>query len=185
MNFVDCHCDNGFNCIHQQHLRSPEPSQTISESISSDQDHLTSPAYSPTSPAYSPTSTKSESSKLNGKRKIDVIDLTKDEYAKKNCKVRRKNNEIIQNNFECPITHCFMTDPVVDILGHTYQRDALQQWLKKKLTSPLTGEDYLKILQKRKMGSKRDRKSLVREKIIVGKNFSMINDPSWIVLSKT
>ena len=33
-----------------------------------------------------------------------------------------------------------MTDPVVTADGHTYDREAIELWLRRKGTSPLTGE---------------------------------------------
>ena len=40
----------------------------------------------------------------------------------------------------CPITAELMTDPVVTADGHTYDREAIESWLRRKTTSPLTGE---------------------------------------------
>lgn len=40
----------------------------------------------------------------------------------------------------CPIGHHAMTDPVVASDGHSYERSNLTQWLSRKRTSPLTGE---------------------------------------------
>lgn len=42
--------------------------------------------------------------------------------------------------FRCPITLQIMHDPVIASDGHTYQRQAITQWLKKKRTSPLTNK---------------------------------------------
>ena len=41
--------------------------------------------------------------------------------------------------FQCPITLELMTDPVVLADGHTYEREAIESWLKSKRTSPVTG----------------------------------------------
>ena len=41
--------------------------------------------------------------------------------------------------FICPITQEVMDDPVSTIDGHTYERDAIMRWLRKKKTSPMTG----------------------------------------------
>ena len=38
-----------------------------------------------------------------------------------------------------PITHEAMIDPVIDALGNTYERSAIQRWLRSHNTSPLTG----------------------------------------------
>ena len=40
--------------------------------------------------------------------------------------------------FVCPITKKIMEDPVVTIDGHTYEREAIEQWLEDKDTSPFT-----------------------------------------------
>ena len=40
----------------------------------------------------------------------------------------------------CPITAELMTDPVVTADGHTYDREAIEVWLQRKGTSPMTGE---------------------------------------------
>eukprot|EP00039_Didymoeca_costata_P013391 m.203171 g.203171 ORF g.203171 m.203171 type:complete len:460 (+) comp15757_c0_seq1:697-2076(+) len=41
--------------------------------------------------------------------------------------------------FVCPLTLDIMIDPVFTADGHTYERDAIQQWLQDHDTSPLTG----------------------------------------------
>eukprot|EP00945_MAST-04E_sp_MAST-4E-sp1_P006222 g6222.t1 len=38
----------------------------------------------------------------------------------------------------CPITHTLMTDPVIDIEGNTYERKAIEEWLKINKASPIT-----------------------------------------------
>ena len=197
MNLIDCHCDNLNNCIHRRHLRVQTP--PIKSNLSDQNaEHLnyspTSPAYSPLSPAYASENKNKDHLNVSVNRKrqvVDVIDLTNNEVVVKKCeivakkrKVTEKANQVADvDKFECPITQCFMTDPVIDILGHTYERSALQEWLKKKMTSPMTRQDYRSILIKRKMASKRDSKKLLREKIVVGKNYSMIHDKSWIILN--
>ena len=40
----------------------------------------------------------------------------------------------------CPITNQVMVEPVVDALGNTYDRDAIQKWLETNDTDPLTKE---------------------------------------------
>ena len=42
-------------------------------------------------------------------------------------------------DYACPITHEAMIDPVADALGNTYERAAIQRWLRDHNTSPLTG----------------------------------------------
>ena len=40
----------------------------------------------------------------------------------------------------CPITNEVMVEPVVDALGNTYDRDAIQKWLETNDKDPLTNE---------------------------------------------
>jgi TPR repeat protein len=41
--------------------------------------------------------------------------------------------------FTCSITYCRMVDPVFTTDGHSYERSAIEEWLKNKSTSPKTG----------------------------------------------
>ena len=42
--------------------------------------------------------------------------------------------------FQCPITMELMTDPVIMLAdGHTYEKEAIENWLRHKQTSPVTG----------------------------------------------
>jgi 3-hydroxyacyl-CoA dehydrogenase len=43
------------------------------------------------------------------------------------------------NEFNCPISMTRMTDPVVAMDGHTYERSSILQWFSTKSTSPMTG----------------------------------------------
>mmetsp|Transcript_14573 Transcript_14573/g.35177 ORF Transcript_14573/g.35177 Transcript_14573/m.35177 type:complete len:86 (-) Transcript_14573:501-758(-) len=41
--------------------------------------------------------------------------------------------------FVCPITQVVMTDPVMALDGHTYERSAIERWFQQgRLTSPVT-----------------------------------------------
>lgn len=42
-------------------------------------------------------------------------------------------------DFNCPITGEIMIDPVCTMDGHTYERQAIEEWFKKNSTSPKTG----------------------------------------------
>jgi len=42
------------------------------------------------------------------------------------------------HQFICPITQEVMRDPVIAEDGHTYEKDAIENWLEKSLTSPMT-----------------------------------------------
>lgn len=41
------------------------------------------------------------------------------------------------SSFYCPITQELMTDPVVDPDGNSYERSAIEAWLKNNSTSPI------------------------------------------------
>lgn len=42
--------------------------------------------------------------------------------------------------FVCPITREYMKDPVICLDGHTYERDAIEEWLKSHSRSPKTNQ---------------------------------------------
>lgn len=46
--------------------------------------------------------------------------------------------------FLCPITGEVMTDPVSTVDGHTYERDAIERWLRTHDTSPMTGAKLMR-----------------------------------------
>lgn len=50
------------------------------------------------------------------------------------------NYDSIPANFRCPITQELFHDPVMTADGQTYERSAIEDWLKKHNTSPLTGK---------------------------------------------
>ena len=41
----------------------------------------------------------------------------------------------------CPITQALMTDPVILSDGHSYERTAIEQWLRTSNKSPMTGAE--------------------------------------------
>ena len=45
-----------------------------------------------------------------------------------------------QETFLCPITQEIMLDPVIAADGYTYERRAIESWLKGKMTSPMTNQ---------------------------------------------
>lgn len=51
-----------------------------------------------------------------------------------------KDDPSMPNEFRCPITQMPMKKPVMLCDGHTYECRAIQKWLMKKLTSPVTGK---------------------------------------------
>jgi len=46
----------------------------------------------------------------------------------------------IRDEFICPITYELMREPVVAMDGHTYEKHAIEKWLKTNHTSPRSGE---------------------------------------------
>ena len=51
----------------------------------------------------------------------------------------KKRKRATPPEFMCPITQELMTDPVTTADGQSYERAAIEKWLKRKKTSPLTG----------------------------------------------
>eukprot|EP01052_Picozoa_sp_SAG31_P042360 SAG31_NODE_6702_length_1918_cov_1.561297_1_plen_93_part_00 len=47
----------------------------------------------------------------------------------------------IPSSFICPITQKIMDDPVFTRTGNTYDRKAIEKWLKERRTDPLTNEE--------------------------------------------
>ena len=45
----------------------------------------------------------------------------------------------VPDGYVCPITAEIMTDPVSTSDGFTYEREAITEWLRTKVTSPKTG----------------------------------------------
>jgi hypothetical protein len=43
--------------------------------------------------------------------------------------------------FYCPISKVLMEHPVIDIDGNTYERSAIELWLRVKQSSPITGNE--------------------------------------------
>lgn len=52
---------------------------------------------------------------------------------------RARRKATVPAEFVCPITQEMMQDPVSTVDGHTYERAAIERWLTRKRTSPLTG----------------------------------------------
>jgi hypothetical protein len=47
-------------------------------------------------------------------------------------------NENVPEGFICPLTQEIMSDPVIDPEGNSYERSAIEEWLNKNKTSPIT-----------------------------------------------
>lgn len=56
---------------------------------------------------------------------------------------RTSGDERLPAAFVCPITQELMVEPVVTQDGQTYERHAIEYWLKDHDTSPLTGQTLL------------------------------------------
>jgi hypothetical protein len=52
----------------------------------------------------------------------------------------------VPKHFICPITQEIMQDPVIGLDGNSYERSAIEKWLAKETTSPLTREPMSNIL---------------------------------------
>jgi len=57
-----------------------------------------------------------------------------------NKQLEKNNNQNIDYNFICSITHEIMTDPVITSDGHTYEKSAIEKWLNYNNHSPMTRE---------------------------------------------
>ena len=76
--------------------------------------------------------------------KIDIVRLNEYDVISA-LKVARNPKNIVEqtetdtNQFACPISLMLMSNPVVAMDGHTYDRDSIVTWLETKHTSPMTG----------------------------------------------
>lgn len=70
-------------------------------------------------------------------RDIDVIE-TKEAAAREALQLR-SHLEALSHECTCPIRHTLMKEPVVAADGHTYDREAIERWLRRHSTSPMTG----------------------------------------------
>lgn len=64
----------------------------------------------------------------------------KDAVVSANSKTNRMKGMKIRDEFICPITYELMRDPVVASDGHTYEKAAIEKWLKHHQISPRNGE---------------------------------------------
>lgn len=55
-------------------------------------------------------------------------------------KSNRMKGMKIRDEFMCPITYELMREPVVASDGHTYEKSAIEKWLKSHQISPRNGE---------------------------------------------
>ena len=78
--------------------------------------------------------------------------------------VQRLYNMKIRDEFLCPITYELLRDPVIAADGNTYERCAIERWLKKTGTSPLSGEK----LEHTMVSSNRTLKKIIQDLIAEG-----------------
>lgn len=69
----------------------------------------------------------------------DMADA-KDAVMSSATKANRMKGMKIRDEFICPITYELMRDPVVASDGHTYEKAAIDKWLKHHQISPRTNE---------------------------------------------
>ena len=77
------------------------------------------------------------------KRTKKNVDNTKTEFPVENdggSNDSSESEEDVEDAMTCPITQEIMEDPVECADGTTYERKAIQAWLKNHDTSPLTNE---------------------------------------------
>ena len=55
-------------------------------------------------------------------------------------KSKRLQGMKVRDEFLCPITYELLREPVVALDGHTYEKSAIEKWLKSHHTSPRSGE---------------------------------------------
>ena len=61
--------------------------------------------------------------------------------SKSQAKGNKLKGKKIRDEFLCPITYELMREPYVGSDGHTYERIAIEKWLRTKHTSPRSGEE--------------------------------------------
>ena len=70
----------------------------------------------------------------------DSGDETKKATSMTMRKSRRLQGMKMRDEFLCPITYELLREPVVALDGHTYEKSAIEKWLKSNHTSPRSGE---------------------------------------------
>lgn len=83
---------------------------------------------------------------------LDTMDVdgavadAKDVVVSSPTKTNHMKGMKMRDEFICPITYELMRDPVVASDGHTYEKAAIEKWLKSHQTSPRNGEPMGPIL---------------------------------------
>ena len=73
-------------------------------------------------------------------KELDKLQDLKNKMKKSRKEITKIKLELSQfpHEFYCPITKELMKDPVIFTDGHTYEREAIMNWLKDNDTSPMT-----------------------------------------------
>jgi len=77
-------------------------------------------------------------------------------------------------DFFCPITQDIMTDPVCTIDGHTYEREAIEQWFIHHNTSPLTGLPLASLNLRPNMGLRQQIQHFTQQHAEAGANAEVL-----------
>lgn len=75
---------------------------------------------------------------LCGGRKNVALRAVSSSVAKRRSPTRPSNVDAVVEEFLCPILNTLPLDPVTAEDGHLYDRTAIQEWLQRKKTSPMT-----------------------------------------------
>ena len=96
---------------------------------------------------------------------LSKIDTLKKTYPCLNNKVQAKSDKNVEipKEYICPITKRIMMDPVLAFDGHSYEREAIEDYLKINNKSPITGEEaqYLIVFPNHKL--KADIQKFIKE----------------------
>jgi serine/threonine protein kinase len=80
-----------------------------------------------------------ESQPMNRPAFSDISETLRLLHAQES-KLWNDQQRVIPDGFICPITHDIMTDPVMLLDGHSYERKVIEDWLTRSGRSPLTNE---------------------------------------------
>ena len=76
---------------------------------------------------------------IHGKRPDTMVTFT--DNASLTTTRETENEDLIPPEWYCPLTHEPFTSPVFLADGYTYEETAIRDWLTRKNTSPITGQD--------------------------------------------
>ena len=64
-----------------------------------------------------------------------------DSYLFINILISKMSTSLYNMSICCPITHQIFNEPVVAVDGHTYEKDAIIEWMKNSVKSPITNKE--------------------------------------------